>query len=195
MVRSWVAVLFVLVLCVACGCSDDDGDDTGGGGDAGGTTTDGGQTADGGDGGTGQGQLPDCDAPPANPQEGDECAFEIECFCGGTIDSTCEYRSGDWSCPADCGDQDQCMCEGDDPGCWQCGFDAPVSEAECRQGEWYCDEGETEEPSQCSDDDYPTCEDYGGEVCCVDGDEEPAICPSPSDPYCPDGSDPVSSCD
>jgi len=84
-------------------------------------------------------------------------------------------------------------CEGSAPGCFECLYDGPVGEAVCANGEWSCDVGELN--PECTPDDYFDCSEFGGEVCCdIDGNATSAKCPTPSTPFCPDGSEPVLEC-
>jgi hypothetical protein len=83
-----------------------------------------------------------------------------------------------------------------DNSCWDCMFDAPVAFAKCIDGNWYCEVGTIYAEHHCNDDDYPPCSLYAGEVCCDNqGNATSAICPSPSQAYCPDGSEPVFQCE
>ncbi|MEL6180730.1 MAG: hypothetical protein AAFS10_17345 [Myxococcota bacterium] len=83
-------------------------------------------------------------------------------------------------------------CEGEPPSpCGMCGSDAGVM-ALCEDGQWVCPEG-TEFVGECPD---QTCDMFGGEVCCdAEGNATSALCPSASQPYCPDGSEPQQSCE
>jgi hypothetical protein len=88
--------------------------------------------------------------------------------------------------PPPCGDEDA-------PGCWVCGDDAPVGVAACVGGFWVCAVGVFVAELDCGTD--PSCALYGGEVCCgAGGAVTDALCPSPSQPYCADGSTPQLSC-
>jgi hypothetical protein len=80
-------------------------------------------------------------------------------------------------------------CEGNAPACVICGSDVEL-DADCVDGQWTCDEGELD--PACSE---QTCDLFGGEVCCdSEGTAESALCPSPSQAYCADGSPPVMAC-
>ena len=150
-------LVFVSVLVVGCTAVDETGPESGETdtaaseeNDASAVDSDGGQID-----GTAE-EMPSCDDYPPNPEEGAECAHDIECLCGGSIASSCEYYDDIWNCPSDCGDQGQCdelPCDGESPGCWECGYDAPTGYAQCVEGEWACDAGEIDEQS-CDDEDY-----------------------------------------
>ena len=80
-------------------------------------------------------------------------------------------------------------CSGDAPACVFCDSDV-VLDAICVSGAWTCNEGEI--APECDD---PSCGLFAGELCCqADGTSSDALCPTPSQAYCPDGSPPVLAC-
>jgi len=91
--------------------------------------------------------------------------------------------------PDDDAGPDVMACEGDAPTCIICDSDVEL-DATCVDGEWTCEEGELD--PTCSE---QTCDLFEGELCCdSEGGSESALCPSPSQAYCPDGSPPVMAC-
>lgn len=82
------------------------------------------------------------------------------------------------------------QCDGTAPSCILCGSDVETPASCAPNGSWYCESGEINP-------DCPTqyCSMFGGEICCdAEGNSESAICPSPSQAYCEDGSPAVMEC-
>lgn len=109
------------------------------------------------------------------------------CAASAACDSDSAGRADPSDEASDCSPSDPA------PGCFTCELDGPVGLARCEAGIWRCDRGARE--ISCDDEDYPDCSSYGGEVCCdSQGNATPALCPSPSQAYCPDGSAPQARC-
>jgi hypothetical protein len=92
------------------------------------------------------------------------------------------------------GDTPSAQCTGEVTTCCVCDSDAET-DAVCKDGAWVCESEPESFLCGTLGCDVSDCSLFNGEVCCTDEGPVSAKCPSPSQAYCEDGSEPKMSCD
>jgi|GEM_PF-6988403 hypothetical protein len=86
------------------------------------------------------------------------------------------------------------QCTGEVTTCCVCDTDVET-DAVCKDGAWVCESDPDGFLCGTQGCDVSDCSLYNGEVCCTSEGPISAKCPTPSQAYCEDGSEPKMSCD